>query len=199
MTEHKEKNKILGIRIDEDLFDIFDKFCQDRKLSKSEVARKAIMMYIHIIFDPDRNPKFIFSKSQFKYCLSCLSTVEISELARISVQNGLEDMQKLKTVVPPSYLGDPRLNTFDFQLKTLIHFVFSPEGQNWFTEVNYERDGNNFTFHGCHTFGFPFSIYISHLLTQYATPVGYHLLSETFHRDYQDDREMFIVDLRFSL
>lgn len=197
-TNHKEKNKILGIRIDEETFDNFDQFCKERHLSKSEVARKAIMRYVHVIYNPERNAKLLFSKSQFKYCLSCLSSNQLEELARISVQNGQKDMEMLRSIVSPSQKGNPDQNDLDFQIKTLLRFVFSPDGQNWFDEVSYTWQEKTLIFKGLHTLGLPFSLYISDLLSRYASQVNYRLTFDAFSRSFQNTKEVFSLEIHFS-
>ncbi len=172
----QEKKKILGIRLNEASLEEFSKFCQDRHVSKSELARTAITQYIVLNYNANTNPKLIFSKSQFKYLCQCLSPDQINQLAHISVENGLRDTKTLDSFVSKPEFSTIAITEIDFQIKTLQRFIFSPEGQSWFETFNYEWDQDALVIHGTHLLGENFSQYIQQLLCRYFAFQKYELV-----------------------
>ena len=180
----QEKNKILGIRLNEASLDEFNKFCQERNVSKSEVARTAITQYIILNYNEDINPKLIFSKSQFRYIMECLNSREIDQLVEISVQNGKYDMKSIESIIQKTTYKTLGKTEVAFQIKTLHRFIFSDEGQAWFEEFTHNWDKTKLIIEGKHRLGHNFSEYIQKLITKYVQFHNYDL-------DYTELRTVF--------
>jgi metal-responsive CopG/Arc/MetJ family transcriptional regulator len=193
----KEKNKILGIRLNEASLKEFEKFCQSRHVSKSEIARTAITQYIILNYNEQKNPKMIFSKSQFKSIINCLEADEIENLVQISMKNGKEDMKSLENIIPKPKFETPQKTEIDFQLKTLKRFIFSKIGQAWFEEFTYFWDRKVLIVEGRHKLGHNFSDYIAKLLKDYVSMHQYELKQEEYRLIRNESREENHLHLEF--
>ncbi len=194
-----EKNKVLGIRISEETHEEFERYCNRFNVSKSEIGRKAIIQYIILNFNPDLNPKLVFAKNQFKYCISCMNKEQIEELANISIKNGTIDTQILKSIISESEFEDEDYAGFDFQMKTLVRFVFSQDAENWFDDISFWWDKEELMLNlkGTHQLGTHFTEYIVRLLKKYANLYNFEIYSQKRYMEKNPERETNSIEITF--
>ncbi|QEE15015.1 hypothetical protein DSAG12_00838 [Promethearchaeum syntrophicum] len=198
MLQKKNKEKVLGIRLEENDYQQFSTFCEKNSIKMSQIGRKAILTYVYLNFNPLVNPKLIFAKNQFKYIIQCLNEEQIANLAEISIANGIGDMKKLETYHPKIILENQSKTEINYQMETLTKYVFSDEGENWFEQINYTFQDDDLIINGTHSLGTNFSTYIRELLQRYTIIHGYLLVEEVSTSKYLNDQRTFHILMKFS-
>lgn len=198
METKKKKERVLGIRLEEQDYQRFSDFCEHHNMKMSQVARKALLTYAYIIYNPQVNPKLIFAKNQFKHIIQCLTKDEIRTLVEISIGNGTTDMKKLENYHPKTIFENQEKTEVNYQIETLVKYVFSEDGENWFDQIDYEFQEKSLVLTGTHELGNNFSLYIRDLLCAYTKIHGYILVEEVYTTKKVQKMPSFRIDLKFE-
>ncbi|UYP47633.1 hypothetical protein NEF87_003918 [Candidatus Lokiarchaeum ossiferum] len=199
METKKKKERVLGIRLEEQDYQRFSDFCDQHNMKMSQVARKALLTYAYIIYNPQVNPKLIFAKNQFKYIIQCLTEEEIRTLVDISIGNGTTDMKKLENYHPKVIYETEEKTEVNYQIETLVTYVFSEDGENWFNTIDYQFNENVLIVSGVHELGNNFSLYVRDLLCAYTKMHNYVLVEEVFTSKKVQEIRTFGIELKFDL
>jgi len=198
------KEKTFTIRIDQQTLENMNMFKEVFGISKSELTRKSIRIYMlfNLNNQDTPNPKVLFSQNMLKPLLDSVNESEIEKIAEISFQNGISDLRFVgrkisnddisftknidfeaftETGVEASEFDDEKRHSYvDSQLLSLVSYVFAPDGQNWFISSKYFWRGVNVVFQGKHRLGNNFSLFIKFLLEKYLGRFNYEILREDF-------------------
>lgn len=169
------KEKIVGVRVEEMLWDAIIKYSKEKEISKSKITRDALKKYLSIYRNP--LPMILWSNNEFQFALSCLNETQIEELAKISFKNGTE----WKGYFTKEFLGLENMNEFKFNVKnviTLLSLTFSSQGQNWFQKFKSIWRKDSFIIYGAHELGWNFSFYIKSILHNYMEIFQYQIVKE---------------------
>lgn len=185
------KEKIILARLDDPLYNEIDRFSKDKGWSKSKLTRLALQEYLFIYGTPVSY--VVTSRIEFKYLLKCLNEEQVKELAKLGYANA------------DKFRGDYLLNTYlnideddilklgvKRNLSVLIRYMFAPEGQRLFNEINSIWKGKWVIIYGKHENGINFSIYFKYFMIDFLKPFDFQLIKEKI------EEELIILEFKHS-
>ena len=172
------KNEIfLATRVNESLMEKIDIYCEDYKITKSELLRKAILYFLKYSQQDNKtfHPMMIFSKQELVYMFEHLDEKELKEYAKLSFEMGQMTKEHFTETLTDGQEIEVRPRFF---MRTLKNEVFSHYGQNWFQELEYSFRSNKLQIAGIHNLNRKFSIFFKYLMINYLRNNEYILSTE---------------------
>ncbi len=184
-----KKNNFITIRVSDENQKVLDSLCKRLELNRSDLIRAAVTQYFFInMNDPQKkNPKFILSQKIGRYVFEKLDESEIKEIANLSFQIGIED-DFVDKRLNPNFTKEDDQSNFVYQINMLVENIFPQNGQNWFKKVHAEFKKNKIIFTGSHSLGKNFSLFIYHLLKNYANYYQFKVFSKKMTENYVSTR-----------
>jgi len=113
----------------------------------------------------EKTKKVIIANDYLKVLLDYALEKGLEKLSQVAFQYSIGDDDIDRHFINPQQ--DSKAKQFVYHLKSLSSRVYSPEGQNWFDEVNYKVKKDEIIFYGTHQLGQNFSIFIKKILESY--------------------------------
>lgn len=174
-TLNSSKEKTLTIRIDPETLTIMDLFKEKTGMTKSELVRRSIHVYLLMNWMNEKHPhpKLIFAWNMFRPLLDLADESTIETIAKISFQNGTANQEVYKQYYDLFYPELTDQKTPEFYLNLLTNWVFADQAQNWLIDSNWFREENRYVFTAKHKLGPNFSLFLSKLFDLYLQSIAY--------------------------
>ncbi|MHA1793846.1 MAG: hypothetical protein ACTSVI_14480 [Promethearchaeota archaeon] len=161
------KNKILTLRVDNDLFEQLETVARDKQVTKSDFIRNAIKTRIMESMIFNDNDFILMGRDMEKIMFGVLKDEQIKELSKKAVLSELKTIKKLlssnELILPvvKEYLENKSFNEIVIYIIELVNRKFLAENaRNWFKKIIININGNKITIIGRHDLGKNFSKFI---------------------------------------
>ncbi|MHA1721388.1 MAG: hypothetical protein ACTSWX_02055 [Promethearchaeota archaeon] len=185
MAKQQSLEKKIGIRIDEATLAKMEMILKKNQISKSNMVREAINIWLNINMNKKYNPDAdlcIMSLNILKAALEnvnddCL--IRMSKIAynnhKITIKSVINDYQIIAERNEENINEENRDQFIEDRIKNLIEYVYDQSGYKWFDEITYTREGNNFIISGTHRLGDNFSRFIKYHLSNHLDEFRYQI------------------------
>ena len=174
-----EKNEnFLGTRVSDKILKEIQEYCDHYKISKSRLLRNSIVYFMKLAQQDDNtyHPMMIFSKEELRYMFSCMNERQLKEFAAKSYEMGQKSKKHFfKNISPEDLDLKPTLRLL---VKALVQEVFYFVGQNWFSNISHNFEGNKFNIAGSHKLNENFSTFFKFLMVNYLNDYNFTLVDE---------------------
>jgi len=185
----KKKEKVIAVRVDENFLTRLETYCKKLKINKSLLTRIALekQMRFYQKETEDPEPLLIWGKLEMIEILKSLNEETIENVAEIAFLTSKETYKTMlessvnkkkkkleKNLIPEE---EKRIKC-KIMVGILKNLVFSPDGFNWFTNIQDKWEDGNLKIAGTHSLGFNFSLYIKYRTIKHMEPYDYVLYGE---------------------
>ncbi len=177
-SKKQRKDITISIRVTAEEDKILSLLSEQLDMNKSEIIRRGIgnfVLFTHSF------KKVIIANDYLKVLFEHASREALEEMAKTAFEYSIGDSEIDKHFINPD--KDSRTTQFIYHLKSLSTRVYSPEGQNWFDEVDYKVQQEGVIFYGSHQLGKNFSIFIRNVLIRYANHFGFQIHKEILQKE----------------